>query len=102
MIASQVQPNARAALEHYKQRDISKGQLQFPPSRRTDNKKLTSSGRQVQINRIGTYHEDYSVQSNSFESVSGGYSIPERTIRDQSDRPTGTSLSAAQACKNES
>jgi hypothetical protein len=91
MIASQVQPSARAALEHYKQRDTSKGQLQSSPVLGSGNGKLTSSGRQVQIYRIGAYHEDYSVQSDGFESVSGGYSIPERTIRDQSDRSIGTS-----------
>lgn len=61
-MASQViQPSARAALEHYKQRDTSKGMLVFTCPWSGKRVKLIISGRQVQINRLSTYNEDYRI-----------------------------------------
>lgn len=51
------------------------------------------SGGQVQVDRVGTYHEDHGVQSNGFESLSGSYSIPKRTVRVQGYRSTRKSTS---------
>lgn len=84
-MASQViQPSARAALEHYKQRDTSKGMLVFTCPWSGKRGKLISSGRQVQVNRFSTYNEDYRIQSYCFQSISGGDSLPEGSTRVQS------------------
>jgi hypothetical protein len=90
MIASQlIQPSARAALEHYKIRDTSKGMSFLSPLScyvRTNrgSESLIGSGGEIQINRFGTHNEDHCIQSNSFKPISSCNSILKGSTRFQS------------------